>query len=128
MVAVCGVLLFAVTGYAQDTPIRAFKVNVSEESLADLRRRIAAAQWPEKETVTDQSQGVQLATMQELARYWATDYDKDGHFAAWEEPQLFAAELRAAFKSYGIERSCGGWRAPDVRVIRLFRIGFVHEP
>ena len=46
-----------------------------EEALVDLRRRIAATRWPERETVADQSQGVQLATMQELARYWATDYD-----------------------------------------------------
>jgi pimeloyl-ACP methyl ester carboxylesterase len=75
MVAVCGALLFAVAGYAQETPIRPFKVNVSEESLAELRRRIVATRWPEKETVADQSQGVQLATMQELTRYWATDYD-----------------------------------------------------
>ena len=57
------------------TPIRPFRVNVPEEALVDLRRRIAATQWPERETVADQSQGVQLATMQELARYWATDYD-----------------------------------------------------
>jgi pimeloyl-ACP methyl ester carboxylesterase len=55
--------------------IRPFRVGFSEEVLTDLRRRIAATQWPEKETVTDQSQGVQLATMQKLARYWATDYD-----------------------------------------------------
>ena len=75
IVAVCGALLFAVTGYAQDTSIRPSKVNVSEESLADLRRRIAAMRWPDRETVADQSQGVQLATIQELARYWATDYD-----------------------------------------------------
>jgi len=75
IVAVCGVLLFAVTGYAQDTLIRPFKVKVSEEFLAELSRRIAATQWPEKETVADQSQGVPLSTMQELARYWATDYD-----------------------------------------------------
>src|SRR5205814_6621236 len=46
-----------------------------EEALVDLRRRIATTQWPEKETVTDASQGVQLATMQKLARYWASDYD-----------------------------------------------------
>ena len=46
-----------------------------EEDLVDLRQRIAATRWPEKETVADQSQGVQLATMQELARYWATEYD-----------------------------------------------------
>src|SRR3712207_2649665 len=58
-----------------ETPIRPFRIDVPEEELVDLRRRIADTQWPEKETVTDQSQGVQLATMQELARYWATDYD-----------------------------------------------------
>jgi pimeloyl-ACP methyl ester carboxylesterase len=55
--------------------VRPFRIDVPEEDLGNLRRRIAATQWPEKETVADQSQGVQLATMQELARYWATDYD-----------------------------------------------------
>jgi pimeloyl-ACP methyl ester carboxylesterase len=55
--------------------IRPFHVEIPEEDLLDLRRRIADTQWPEKETVADESQGVQLATMQELARYWATDYD-----------------------------------------------------
>ena len=57
------------------TVIRPFHVNVPEAQLAELRRRITATQWPERETVTDQSQGVQLATIQKLARYWATDYD-----------------------------------------------------
>jgi pimeloyl-ACP methyl ester carboxylesterase len=52
-----------------------FRVDVPEEELADLRQRIEATRWPEKETVTDQSQGVQLATIQELARYWASEYD-----------------------------------------------------
>ncbi|WP_426407628.1 epoxide hydrolase family protein [Bradyrhizobium ganzhouense] len=55
--------------------IRTFRINFPEEALADLRRRINATNWPERETVPDQSQGVQLATMRELARYWATDYD-----------------------------------------------------
>ena len=55
--------------------VRPFSIDVPEAALADLRRRIAATQWPEKETVADESQGVPLATMQELARYWATDYD-----------------------------------------------------
>jgi pimeloyl-ACP methyl ester carboxylesterase len=55
--------------------IRPFHVNFPEEQLVDLRKRIVATRWPEKETVTDASQGVQLVTMQELARYWATDYD-----------------------------------------------------
>jgi pimeloyl-ACP methyl ester carboxylesterase len=55
--------------------IRPFHFNVPKEQLADLRRRIAATKWPEAETVRDATQGVQLATMQKLAHYWATDYD-----------------------------------------------------
>ena len=55
--------------------IRAFQVTVPEEELTDLRRRVNATKWPERETVTDTSQGVQLATMQKLATYWGTDYD-----------------------------------------------------
>jgi hypothetical protein len=57
------------------TAIRPFRVNVPEAQLTELRRRINATRWPERETVTDQSQGVQLSTIQKLARYWATDYD-----------------------------------------------------
>ncbi len=57
------------------TEIRPFNVDVPEEELAELRRRIEATRWPSKELVEDRSQGVQLATLQELARYWATDYD-----------------------------------------------------
>src|SRR5262245_264937 len=57
------------------TSIRPFQVNVPEGELAELRRRLEATQWPERETVSDASQGVQLATMQALARYWATEYD-----------------------------------------------------
>ena len=55
--------------------IRPFRVDVPSEALEDLRRRVAATNWPEKETVADQSQGVPLAMMQKLARYWMTDYD-----------------------------------------------------
>ena len=55
--------------------IRPFHVDVPEAELTDLRRRIAATRWPEKETVADQSQGVPLAMTQELAQYWATEYD-----------------------------------------------------
>jgi pimeloyl-ACP methyl ester carboxylesterase len=58
-----------------DNAIRPFRVSVPDEALVDLRRRVAATRWPERETVTDTTQGVQLATMQKLARYWATDYD-----------------------------------------------------
>ncbi|MGZ3550425.1 MAG: epoxide hydrolase family protein, partial [Vulcanimicrobiaceae bacterium] len=60
----------------QQTGIRPFpQVNVPESELAELRRRVGATKWPERETVTDASQGVQLATIQALARYWATEYD-----------------------------------------------------
>ena len=59
----------------QTNIIRPFHIHISDAALADLRQRIAATRWPEKETVADESQGVQLATMQALARRWATDYD-----------------------------------------------------
>jgi pimeloyl-ACP methyl ester carboxylesterase len=55
--------------------IRPFRVNVAEAELTELRRRIQATNWPERETVPDATQGVQLATMQALARYWAKEYD-----------------------------------------------------
>src|SRR5262245_55751635 len=57
------------------TSIDPFRVKVSDAELAELRRRINATKWPDKETVTDDSKGVQLATIQKLARYWETDYD-----------------------------------------------------
>ncbi len=59
----------------RDTAIRPFRVEMPQAALDALRQRLAMTQWPEKETVPDSSQGVPLATMQELARYWATDYD-----------------------------------------------------
>jgi pimeloyl-ACP methyl ester carboxylesterase len=62
-------------GAVEDNSIRPFQFHASDEALADLRRRVAATRWPEKETVPDQSQGVQLGTLQALAHYWATDYD-----------------------------------------------------
>src|SRR5258706_2074168 len=144
--------------------LRPFRVNVPHADLDDLRRRVLATRWPAKETVADQSQGVQLAKLQRLVRYWGTDYDwrkgeaklnalpmfvteidgldiqfihvrsrhenamplimshgwpgsrswversyhkliyfnevdKGGHFAAWDEPELFSTEVRAAFTS-----------------------------
>jgi pimeloyl-ACP methyl ester carboxylesterase len=60
---------------ADKTTIRPFHVNIPEADLTELRRRINDTKWPERETVTDATQGVQLATVQALARYWATDYD-----------------------------------------------------
>lgn len=59
----------------QPDAIRPFRVDIPEAALVDLRRRVVATQWPEQETVADESQGVQLAVIQKLARYWATEYD-----------------------------------------------------
>src|SRR6516225_7981827 len=55
--------------------IRPFRVHVPDDALADLRRRIAATRWPDKETVSDPSQGAQLEKLQALVHYWGTDYD-----------------------------------------------------
>ena len=62
------------TGSEKST-LRPFRVDVPEAELSELRRRINETRWPERETVKDGSQGVELAMMQKLARYWATDYD-----------------------------------------------------
>ncbi len=62
-------------GTTEDNATRPFHINIPEAALVDLRQRVLATRWPEKETVADQSQGVQFATIQKLARYWATDYD-----------------------------------------------------
>jgi len=91
---VLGLALLAAPGYAQTGPvaaatttrpetvrhtatdaIRTFRVHIPQEALADLRRRIAATRWPDRETVTDRSQGVRLAKFQDFVRYWGTDYD-----------------------------------------------------
>jgi hypothetical protein len=63
------------TQQTTSTEVRPFRVDIPEEKMADLRRRIAAMRFPGKETVADASQGVQLAMLQALARYWSTDYD-----------------------------------------------------
>jgi pimeloyl-ACP methyl ester carboxylesterase len=60
---------------SDEAAVRPFDVSVPEEALTELRERIKATKWPENETVTDDSQGVPLAMIQDLARYWATDYD-----------------------------------------------------
>ncbi len=60
---------------AESDAIRPFRISIPQEALDDLRRRIAATRWPDRETVNDRSQGVQLARLQELVLYWGTDYD-----------------------------------------------------
>src|SRR5580658_10177308 len=63
------------TQAADTTTIRPFQVNVPEVELTELRRRINSTRWPDRETVTDESQGAPLATVQQFAHYWATDYE-----------------------------------------------------
>ncbi len=70
-----GVISSGSPAATEDKAIRPFQINVPEDALADLRRRIAATRWPDRETVTDESQGVPLSMLQELTRYWAKDYD-----------------------------------------------------
>jgi pimeloyl-ACP methyl ester carboxylesterase len=76
-----------------DASIRPFRVEFPDEALVDMRRRIAETQWPERETVSDTSQGVPLETMQELARYWATDYDWRGCEAKLNALPHFVTEI-----------------------------------
>jgi len=77
--AALGIVILAAQGVpasaTSDATIRPFKVHVPDAALVDLRRRIAATRWPDKETVADQSQGAQLARLQELVRYWGNGYD-----------------------------------------------------
>ena len=72
---VAGLLNAGLSAAAEGDVIRPFRINVPEAELTEMRRRIGTTRWPDRETVTDESQGVQLATMQDLARYWGTEYD-----------------------------------------------------
>ncbi|MEH2543675.1 hypothetical protein V1283_000320 [Bradyrhizobium sp. AZCC 2262] len=78
---------------ATNDAIRPFRINVSDEDLIDLRRRLAATRWPEKETVDDDSQGVPLATLQELVHYWQTEYDWRKVEARLNELPQFITEI-----------------------------------
>ncbi|MBW8725917.1 MAG: alpha/beta fold hydrolase [Inquilinus limosus] len=78
---------------AQSNPVRPFRVEIPEDALTDLRRRIAATRWPGKETVADASQGVQLARLQALVRYWGTDYDWRKVEAKLNALPLFVTEI-----------------------------------
>ena len=82
-----------VSTFETATEIRPFHVEIPEEALDDLRGRIAATRWPEKETVNDQTQGVQLATIQALVRYWSTHYDFRRFEARLNELPQFITEI-----------------------------------
>jgi pimeloyl-ACP methyl ester carboxylesterase len=81
---------------SSETDIRPFRVDMPDEAIADLRRRIAATRWPSTELVKDRSQGVQLTTIQELARYWTTDYDWPACEARLNALPQFTTEIDGA--------------------------------
>jgi hypothetical protein len=86
------------------TGVRPLQVSFPEAELSELRRRVLATRWPERETVGDDSQGVPLATIQELARYWGTDYDWSACEARLNSlPEIDGLDIhfmmRAAFRS-----------------------------
>jgi pimeloyl-ACP methyl ester carboxylesterase len=70
-----GLIPWKLLAATENSAIRPFRANVPEEQIVDLRQRIAATRWPDRETVADTSQGIQLAKLQELVRYWGTGYD-----------------------------------------------------
>ncbi|HET6180691.1 MAG TPA: epoxide hydrolase [Candidatus Sulfotelmatobacter sp.] len=78
---------------ADNTAIRPFRANVTEEELTEVRRRINATKWPDRETVPDQTQGVQPATIQALANYWGTEYDWRKVEAKLNAPPQFITEV-----------------------------------
>src|ERR1700726_2020332 len=74
-VGVSSLIATSARAAAADGTIRPFHVNIPQDQLVDLRRRVLTTRWPDRETVTDRSQGVQLAKIQEIVRYWGKDYD-----------------------------------------------------
>ncbi|MBQ0989286.1 epoxide hydrolase [Micromonospora sp. H61] len=116
--------------------VRPFKIEVSEADLEDLRARIKATRWPEKETVDDDSQGVPLALMQDLARYWANDYDWRKCEARLKEFPHFVTEIDGLDIHFIHVRSqhedalpivvCHGWPGSIIEQLKL--IGRLTDP
>jgi pimeloyl-ACP methyl ester carboxylesterase len=121
---------------AEDSTIRPFTVEIPEADLRELRARIAATRWPERETVEDDSQGVPLALMQDLARYWATDYDWRKCEARLKALPNFVTEIDGLDIHFIHVRSkhedalpivvCHGWPGSVVEQLKL--IGRLTDP
>jgi hypothetical protein len=114
------------TAIESATQIRSFEVEIPESALEDLRRRIAATRFPSKELVADRSQGVQLATIQALARYWANEYDWKRFEAKLNALPQFKTEIDGLTYSFTCARptrmrcrwSCRTAGPPDHRAAR----------
>ena len=108
---------------SERTAIRPFTVDFPEADVADLRKRIAATRWPEKETVDDQSQGPQLATIQEIVRYWGEDYDFGRVKAKVDAYPNFVTEIDGLDIHFIHVRSKHEDASADHRHARVARIG-----
>ena len=87
---------------AEGATNRPFNISVPEEALVDVRLRLAATRWPDKETVSDRAQPPESWVWRAYRNLiYLHEVDRGGHFAAWKQPELFAAELRVAFQSLG---------------------------
>ena len=102
--------------------VREFEIGFDESEIAEMRRRISATRWPERETVDDDSQGVPLATMQELARYWSTDYDWSRCEARLNALPNFVTEIDGLDIHFIHVRSRHDGRATADRHARLARL------
>ena len=96
--------------------IRPFRINIPEKALSDLQQRVKATKWPDRETVKDQSQGVQLATMQALAKYWVTEYNWRNVEARLNALPQFAAAPVINVPSITLEGDANGAPHPDSSV------------
>src|SRR4029450_8510624 len=118
------------------TEIRPFQVEIPQDKIDDLRRRIRATRWPSKELVEDRSQGVQLATMQALARYWAEEYDFGKLEARLNELPQFTTEIDGVEIHFIHVKSehedalplimTHGWRGPVIELLET--IGPLTDP
>jgi hypothetical protein len=111
------------TTTSTDTAIRPFRVDIPEDDLDDLKRRILATRWPTKETVDDASQGVQLSTMQALAEYWATQHDWRKVEARLNSYPQFLTEIEGVDIHFLHIRSKARGCATHGRDARLARFG-----
>jgi Epoxide hydrolase N terminus len=91
----------------ENSAIRPFQINISEEQIVDLRKRISATEAPERKVVPDQSQGVRLATILKLARYWGTEYDRRrcGDRLASGQARSIARPIGCSLANWNKERS-----------------------
>ena len=111
------------TGVETASEIRPFHVEFPEEELVELRRRIAATRWPSKELVDDDSQGVQLAMLRELARYWAEDYDFGAPEAKLNALPQFMTEIDGVDVHFIHVKSRSRGRVAADHHARLARLG-----